>query len=246
MLNARSAISEDFSIGIGASLALLCPKSSQLKIYLPISPVLYKNPHLFAFTCPGVPVDSRPNWFFYLPSAKLSSGGVDFAGNILYSASVNCSRVSGEEEDKMSMALGIRGSISSEINVTPMIDVLLVLLIIFMVVFPYQSVGESTDIPQQRTDITVPPNRPVVIQIKQAASEHERPALRINDEETTWEKLGSRLEEIYSQRMDKVAFLKGDPEIDFQYVADAVDIAHHAGVVRLGLMGNTTTAARTD
>jgi biopolymer transport protein TolR len=138
----------------------------------------------------------------------------------------------------MSMALGSRGSVSSEINVTPMIDVLLVLLIIFMVVFPYQSVGESTEIPQQRTDITVPPpNKPIVIRIKQAASERERPVLKINEEETTWEKLGSRLEEIYSQRMDKVALLKGDPEIDFQYVADAVDIAHHAGVVRLGLMG---------
>jgi|SRR5579863_2181338 len=138
----------------------------------------------------------------------------------------------------MSMAFGIRGRISSDINVTPMIDVLLVLLIIFMVIFPYQSVGEKADIPQPRADTTItPPSKPIVIQIKQSAVENARPVLKINEEETSWEKLGSRLEEIFSLRAEKVAFLKGDPEIDFQYVADAIDIAHHAGVARLGLMG---------
>lgn len=136
------------------------------------------------------------------------------------------------------MTLGKRGGVSSEINVTPMIDVLLVLLIIFMVVFPYQSTGERTEIPQPKADTTIAqPDKPIVIQIKQNGNAIERPVLKINEEEASWTNLGSRLQEIFSRRVDKVAFLKGDPEVDFQYVADAIDIAHHAGVARLGLIG---------
>lgn len=137
----------------------------------------------------------------------------------------------------MSLTFGNRGGASPEINVTPMIDVLLVLLIIFMVLFPYQSVGERADIPQPSTDQTTPPPAsPIVIQIKQASGS-QRPALRINEEETTWENLEARLQKISSMRADKVAFLKGDPEIDFQFVADVIDLAHRAGFERLGLIG---------
>jgi biopolymer transport protein TolR len=140
-----------------------------------------------------------------------------------------------KEKSKMSMMSGTQGRVSSEINVTPMIDVMLVLLIIFMVIFPHQSIGELADVPQQSTATTVPPPyKPIVIQIQEGS---ERPGLQINQEKVSWENLGARLETIYSLRADKVAFLKGDPEIDFQYVAEAIDIAHHAGVVRVGLMG---------
>lgn len=138
----------------------------------------------------------------------------------------------------MSMTFGGNGRGTSEINVTPMIDVLLVLLIIFMVVFPYQSVGVSADIPQPSTDQPItPPTKPIVIQIKQGVGSR-RPSLKINEEEVSWENLGSRIGEIFSLRTEKVAFLKGDPEIDFQYVADVLDITHQAGVARVGLMDN--------
>lgn len=138
----------------------------------------------------------------------------------------------------MSMTFGSQGRSTSEINVTPMIDVLLVLLIIFMVVFPYQSVGVSADIPQPGTDQRItPPSKPIVIQIKQGVGSG-RPTLKINEEEVSWGNLGSRIGEIFSLRSDKVAFLKGDPEVTFQYVADALDIVHHAGVARVGLMDN--------
>jgi biopolymer transport protein TolR len=138
----------------------------------------------------------------------------------------------------MSMTFGADGRASSEINVTPMIDILLVLLVIFMVVFPYQSTGERADIPQPNAAATLPaPGKPIVIQIKQAAGS-ERPVVRINEEEVGWANLESRLQQIFSLRTEKVAFLKGDPEIDFQYVADAIDIVHHAGVARVGLMGS--------
>ena|SRR5579864_9009562 len=136
----------------------------------------------------------------------------------------------------MAMVLGGRRSVSSEINVTPMIDVLLVLLIIFMVVFPYQSVGERAEIPLKDTESIQPLFPPVVIQLQEASVGH-RPTLKINQETIAWENLEARLQKIYSARMDKVAFVKGDPEIDFQYVAEAIDVTHHAGVTHVGLLG---------
>ena len=137
----------------------------------------------------------------------------------------------------MAMMIAGRGGLSSEINVTSLIDVLLVLLIIFMVL-PNPSFGEKAEIPQQSSGPAAPsPDKPIVIQLKQT-TEHQRPTLRINENEVSWEKLGSRLQDVYSLRMEKVAFLKGDPEIDFQYVADVMDIIHHAGVTHVGLLGN--------
>jgi biopolymer transport protein ExbD len=135
----------------------------------------------------------------------------------------------------MSMTLGNRGRVSSEINVTPMIDVLLVLLVIFMVL-PHRTFGESAEIPLEAKSNAPQPEKPIVIQLQQTA-ENQRPDLKINAEKVAWEDLGSRLEKIYSSHADKVAFLKGDPEIPFQYVADVVDTAHHAGVEHVGLMG---------
>jgi biopolymer transport protein ExbD len=135
----------------------------------------------------------------------------------------------------MSMTFGNRGTASPEINVAPMVDVLLVLLIIFMVLFPYRSVGEQANIPLPTK--TTEPSNPIVIDLKEAAGSR-RPSLQINRQEVSWEDFGSRLENIYSRRADKVAFLKGDPEINFQYVADAIDLVHHAGVTQVGLMGN--------
>ena len=130
----------------------------------------------------------------------------------------------------------VPGTPGSEINVTPMIDVLLVLLIIFMVLFPHQSKGERALIPLKSE--TVPrPDPTIVIQLKQTGGA-QRPTVNINEENVSWENLEARLQKIYSLRMDKVAFLKGDPEISFQYVADVIDITHHAGVTHVGLLGN--------
>jgi len=134
------------------------------------------------------------------------------------------------------MLLGSQGKISAEINVTPMIDLLLVLIIIFMVVLPHNSTGEKTEIPQPSNDpMQSGPDTKIVIQLHDAG-ESRRPDLRINEQDVKWEDLESTLKDIYTLRMDKVAFLQGDPEVDFQYVADVVDMTHHAGVLRVGLM----------
>jgi biopolymer transport protein TolR len=137
----------------------------------------------------------------------------------------------------MSMVIGARGTRWSEINVTPLIDVLLVLLIIFMVILPEHKVGEKTLVPQPSAENTEKnPEAPIIIQLI-GAGESVRPKLKINQVEVGWDGLEARLREFYKLRVDRVAFVKGDPEVDFEYVAEAVDISHHAGADRIGLLG---------
>ena len=80
------------------------------------------------------------------------------------------------------------------------------------------------------------PPSPIVIQLKDIG-EGKRPLLKINQEEVSWDALESRLTDVFKLRVDRVAFVKGDPEVDFEYVAQTVDITHHAGADRIGLMG---------
>jgi len=137
----------------------------------------------------------------------------------------------------MSMMVGARSTQSSEINVTPLIDVLLVLLIIFMVILPDHKWGEKTLVPQPNpTSMEKNPPTPIIIQLKDVG-ESKRPLLKINQEEVSWDDLESRLTAAFKVQVDRVAFVKGDPEVDFEYVAQAVDITHHAGADRIGLLG---------
>jgi biopolymer transport protein TolR len=136
----------------------------------------------------------------------------------------------------MSMTPGSRHG--AEINVTPLIDVLLVLLIIFMVIVPPHNLGEKADIPLPARIETPPSERQetIVLQLH-GMGEGKQPTLQINQQDVSWDKLEARLRAIFEARSDKVAFVKGDPELDFQYVAQAIDISHHAGAERVGLLG---------
>jgi len=138
----------------------------------------------------------------------------------------------------MSMNTGARMATSSEMNVTPLIDVLLVLIIIFMVILPVHQRGERTDIPQPNPNIV--DNRPedtIVVRLRDAGP-GKQPRLKINQDDVAWDALEQKLRTIYQSRSEKIAFLKGDPEIDFEFVAQIVDMAHHAGADRVGLLGS--------
>jgi biopolymer transport protein ExbD len=128
----------------------------------------------------------------------------------------------------------------AEINVTPMIDVLLVLIIVFMVVVSMsQKKGLQTEIPQPaNSPQTAPAPRTIVIQLGWTA-EGQAPSVRINEESVKWEDLHERLFDVFKQRAEKVAFVKGDDDVNFQYVVDAISIARESGVERVGLLTQT-------
>jgi biopolymer transport protein TolR len=126
-----------------------------------------------------------------------------------------------------------------QINVTPLIDVLLTLIIMFMLVVSMdKEYQEKIQIPQPKdARAEPPPERTVVIQVV-LTSKGVPPTVKINQEDVCWEDLELRLAQIYLKRAEKVAFVRGDADVDFSYVADAIDLAHHAGVQRVGLLTN--------
>jgi biopolymer transport protein ExbD len=136
------------------------------------------------------------------------------------------------------MAVGPSGGQSANINVTPLIDVLLVLLIIFMVITPLTPKGLEALVPQPP-----PPNAPkntsdvrtVVVQLIDRGP-GQVPGLKINQEDTTWDGLQSRLTDIFKTRAEKVMFVKGDDNVPFMDVANVIDIAHASGVDKVGLI----------
>ena len=134
----------------------------------------------------------------------------------------------------MSMAVG--GSNEgprADINMTPMIDILLVLIIIFMVITPLTPKGLEALVPQP-----APPNqqpseadqRTVVVIINRDKS------MMINTEPTSLDSMGKRLEEIFKTRAERVVFVKGDPDLEFETVAKVIDVAKGVGIDKVGLM----------
>ena len=144
----------------------------------------------------------------------------------------------------MGMAVGGAGGPKSDINMTPMIDVLLVLIIIFMVITPLTPKGLEALVPQPPPpgrQVDASDQRTVVIVI----DANNKMSINANESVDDGARqrgmapevfLGVRLEEIFKTRAERVVFVKGDPSIDFLWVAKAIDAAHGAGIDKVGLM----------
>jgi len=133
----------------------------------------------------------------------------------------------------MGMEVGESHGALASPNVVPLIDILLVLIIIFMVITPLTPKGLDTLVPQpspnqqQSQELE---SKTVVVQIT------ANNKLKINQEDTTWEALGPRMETIFKERAEKIAFVKGDNDVMFMDVARAIDIMRGAGIDKIGLI----------
>ena len=135
----------------------------------------------------------------------------------------------------MGMEVGQKGSSMASMNVVPLIDILLVLIIIFMVITPLTPKGLEALVPQPSPpDAKQQPEelqqKTIVVQVLETGE------LKINEENATWDTLGPRLSDVFKQRAEKVAFVKGDDTVRFADVARAIDIMRNSGIDKVGLI----------
>lgn len=137
----------------------------------------------------------------------------------------------------MSMSAGGGpGGLNSDMNVTPLIDVLLVLLIIFMVIVPVTPKGLDALVPQPPKNPQQEQNNDRTIVVQIANNPNGIPSYKINETDVANNQLRTQLDQIYSTRAEKVMFVKGDPNLNFSSVAQVIDIGHAVGVDHIGLI----------
>ncbi|HET6267637.1 MAG TPA: biopolymer transporter ExbD [Acidobacteriota bacterium] len=132
----------------------------------------------------------------------------------------------------MAMAVGPSGSLRSEINVTPLVDVVLVLLIIFMVVTPLLQMGYSVNVPPKATaaESTVMSKEQLIV------TQNEPNKVFLNREQINLDQLPLRLHDILTHRNDKTVFYSADDHLNYGAVMNTMDIIRNAGADRIGII----------
>lgn len=136
----------------------------------------------------------------------------------------------------MAFSTGGGGGLTSDINVTPMIDILLVLLIIFMAITPISPKGLEALVPQPPKDKTPPKENDTAIVLSILHTPSGQPAYKINETDVQKADIAGKLQSIFATRATKVMFIKADKDLDFGPVANGIDIAKGAGVDHVGLI----------
>ena len=134
----------------------------------------------------------------------------------------------------MAMSVGGSGGDMAQINVTPMIDILLVLLIIFMVIVPVTAKGLNTLVPQPPKRDSPAPPQTIVVQI--LADGSGEPSYRINETIVPKSQLEPQLAAIFATRQEKVMFVKADNSLEFSKIAEVIEMGHQAAVDNIGLI----------
>jgi biopolymer transport protein TolR len=128
----------------------------------------------------------------------------------------------------------------AEINVTPMIDILLVLLLIFMIITPQLSHGLGARVPTPANETaSKEPPRDIVVSVD------ENRAITINSQTVSWQDLSDRLKQIFARRPDGVLFVTGAPLVEYKDIARVIDTAKGIGIDRVALMPREANSRET-
>jgi len=130
----------------------------------------------------------------------------------------------------MAVSIGEKEEVKSEINVVPLCDVLLVLLIIFMVVTPFLQKGVDVRLPTALNTMNMPENPEVVLAIKKDGT------LFVNNEQATEENLQTMLEEAFLMVSEKKLYLRADQDLEYGKIVDVIDIIQNAGLEIVGII----------